>query len=81
MAVSRFDAWCAGQTGFPYADAPGMRQLQREGWMPNRVRLVVGSFLTKDLWIDWRWSQRWFMRHLVDGDEANNNGSNTSLNQ
>ena len=52
-----------------------MRQLQREGWMPNRVRLVVGSFLTKDLWIDWRWGERWFMRHLVDGDEANNNGN------
>ena len=70
----RFDAWCAGQTGFPYVDA-GMRQLQREGWMPNRVRLVVGSFLTKDLWIDWRWGEGWFMRHLVDGDEANNNGN------
>src|SRR6185503_11372227 len=70
----RFDAWCAGQTGFPYVDA-GMRQLQREGWMPNRVRLVVGSFLTKDLWLDWREGERWFMRHLVDGDEANNNGN------
>jgi deoxyribodipyrimidine photo-lyase len=70
----RFDAWCAGRTGFPLVDA-GMRQLRREGWMPNRVRLVVGSFLTKDLWIDWRWGERWFMRHLVDGDEANNNGN------
>ncbi|HEX4624462.1 MAG TPA: FAD-binding domain-containing protein [Solirubrobacteraceae bacterium] len=70
----RFDAWCAGQTGFPYVDA-GMRQLQREGWMPNRVRPVVGSFLTKDLWLDWREGERWFMRHLVDGDEANNNGN------
>jgi deoxyribodipyrimidine photo-lyase len=70
----RFDAWCAGCTGFPLVDA-GMRQLRREGWMPNRVRLVVGSFLTKDLWIDWRWGERWFMHHLVDGDEANNNGN------
>jgi deoxyribodipyrimidine photo-lyase len=52
-----------------------MRQLQREGWMHNRVRLVVGSFLTKDLGIDWRWGERWFMRWLVDGDEANNNGN------
>jgi deoxyribodipyrimidine photo-lyase len=52
-----------------------MRQLRREGWMHNRARLVVGSFLTKDLGIDWRWGERWFMRLLVDGDEANNNGN------
>src|SRR5262245_21831829 len=52
-----------------------MRQLQREGWMHNRARLVVGSFLTKDLGIDWRWGERWFMRWLIDGDEANNNGN------
>ena len=52
-----------------------MRQLLREGWMHNRARLVVGSFLTKDLGIDWRWGERWFMRLLVDGDEANNNGN------
>jgi deoxyribodipyrimidine photo-lyase len=69
-----FEAWCEGQTGFPLVDA-GMRQLRREGWMHNRARLVVGSFLTKDLGIDWRWGERHFMRLLVDGDEANNNGN------
>jgi deoxyribodipyrimidine photo-lyase len=52
-----------------------MRQLLREGWMHNRARLVVGSFLTKDLGVDWRWGERFFMRMLVDGDEANNNGN------
>jgi deoxyribodipyrimidine photo-lyase len=52
-----------------------MRQLRREGWMPNRARLVVGSFLTKDLGIDWRRGERWFMRFLIDGDEASNNGN------
>jgi deoxyribodipyrimidine photo-lyase len=70
----RFERWCAGQTGFPLVDA-GMRQLLREGWMHNRARLVVGSFLTKDLGIDWRWGERHFMRLLIDGDEANNNGN------
>ena len=69
-----FRAWCEGRTGFPLVDA-GMRQLLREGWMHNRARLVVGSFLTKDLGIDWRLGERWFMRHLIDGDEANNNGN------
>ena len=73
-AGSAFDAWCEGRTGYPIVDA-GMRQLRREGWMHNRARLVVGSFLTKDLGIDWRWGERWFMRWLVDGDEANNNGN------
>ena len=73
-AEQRFEAWCEGRTGFPLVDA-GMRQLRREGWMHNRARLVVGSFLTKDLGIDWRWGERWFMRLLVDGDEANNNGN------
>jgi deoxyribodipyrimidine photo-lyase len=52
-----------------------MRQLRREGWLHNRARLVVGSFLTKDLAIDWRWGERWFMRWLLDGDEASNNGN------
>ncbi len=70
----RFAAWCAGMTGYPLVDA-GMRQLQREGWMHNRARLVVGSFLTKDLGIDWRWGERFFMGLLLDGDAANNNGN------
>ena len=69
-----FESWCDGRTGFPLVDA-GMRQLRAEGWMHNRARLVVGSFLTKDLGIDWRWGERWFMRMLLDGDEANNNGN------
>ena len=69
-----FDAWCAGQTGYPIIDA-AMRQLRCEGWMHNRGRLLVGSFLTKDLGIDWRWGEGWFMRMLIDGDEANNNGN------
>ena len=73
-AQSRFDAWCDGQTGYPAVDA-GMRQLRREGWLHNRARLLVGSFLTKDLGIDWRWGERWFMRLLLDGDEASNNGN------
>jgi deoxyribodipyrimidine photo-lyase len=73
-ARGRFELWCEGQTGYPLVDA-GMRQLRLEGWMHNRARLVVGSFLTKDLGIDWRWGERWFMRLLVDGDEANNNGN------
>jgi len=71
---TKFEAWCEGRTGFPLVDA-GMRQLRREGWMHNRARLVVGSFLTKDLGIDWRRGERWFMRWLIDGDEANNNGN------
>ncbi len=73
-ATTRFDAWREGRTGYPLVDA-GMRQLKEEGWMHNRARLIVGSFLTKDLAIDWRWGERWFMRQLIDGDEANNNGN------
>jgi deoxyribodipyrimidine photo-lyase len=70
----RLRAWQEGRTGYPLVDA-GMRQLRREGWMHNRARLVVASFLTKDLGIDWRLGERWFMRLLLDGDEANNNGN------
>lgn len=73
-AQKPFDAWCEGRTGYPLVDA-GMRQLRREGWMHNRARLVVGSFLTKDLGVDWRWGERWFMRLLLDGDQPNNNGN------
>jgi deoxyribodipyrimidine photo-lyase len=73
-AEKRFEAWCEGQTGYPAVDA-GMRQLARHGWLHNRARLVVGSFLTKDLGIDWRWGERHFMRLLLDGDEASNNGN------
>ena len=67
-------AWEDGQTGYPVVDA-AMRQLLVEGWMHNRARLIVGSFLTKDLWLDWRLGERHFMRYLIDGDNANNNGN------
>ncbi len=69
-----FAAWCAGRTGFPLVDA-GLRQLAATGWMPNRVRMVVASFLVKDLHVDWRRGERWFARHLVDYDPAVNNGN------
>lgn len=68
-----FAAWCKGQTGFPIVDA-GMRELLLTGWMHNRVRMIVASFLTKDLLIDWRWGEKFFMQHLLDGDLAPNNG-------
>jgi deoxyribodipyrimidine photo-lyase len=68
-----FAAWCAGRTGYPVVDA-AMRQLAQTGWMHNRARMVVASFLVKDLLIDWRWGEHWFMQHLVDGDPAANNG-------
>lgn len=68
-----FEAWTSGQTGYPIVDA-AMRQLAQTGWMPNRARMIVASFLTKDLLIDWRWGERWFMQNLVDGDPAANNG-------
>ncbi len=68
-----FEAWKAGHTGFPLVDA-GMRELATTGWMHNRVRMVVASFLTKDLLIDWKWGERYFMERLLDGDLAPNNG-------
>lgn len=68
-----FAAWCEGRTGYPIVDA-AMRQLVQEGWMHNRTRMIVASFLVKDLLIDWRWGERFFMQHLVDGDPASNNG-------
>lgn len=68
------DAWETGHTGYPIVDA-AMRQLLTEGYMHNRARLIVGSFLTKDLELDWRIGETHFMRHLVDGDTANNNGN------
>ncbi|MBE7218903.1 MAG: deoxyribodipyrimidine photo-lyase [Caulobacteraceae bacterium] len=65
------EAWKRGRTGYPIVDA-GMRQLWATGWMHNRVRMIVASFLSKDLLIDWREGERWFWDTLVDGDEANN---------
>jgi deoxyribodipyrimidine photo-lyase len=71
-ARHRFAAWATGATGYPLVDA-GMRQLAATGWMHNRVRMVVASFLVKDLHLPWQWGARHFMEHLVDGDLASNN--------
>jgi deoxyribodipyrimidine photo-lyase len=68
-----FEKWKNGQTGFPIVDA-GMRELKQTGWMHNRVRMIVASFLVKDLLIDWRWGEKYFMEQLLDGDLAPNNG-------
>ena len=70
-ADAHFAAWRAGRTGYPIVDA-GMRQLLAEGWMHNRVRMIVASFLVKDLHIEWTRGARHFMRHLVDGELASN---------
>ena len=71
-AVTRFELWCRGETGFPIVDA-GMKQMLATGWMHNRVRMIVASFLVKDLHLPWQWGAKFFMRHLVDGDIASNN--------
>ena len=68
-----FEAWKAGKTGYPIVDA-ALRELLTTGWMHNRARMIVASFLTKDLLIDWRWGEKWFMNQLLDGDLAPNNG-------
>jgi len=68
-----FSRWCEGTTGFPIVDA-GMRQLAETGWMHNRVRMIVAMFLTKDLHLDWRLGERFFMQRLCDGEIAANNG-------
>ena len=70
-ARRRFEVWQRGETGYPLVDA-GMRQLLARGWMPNRIRMVVASFLVKDLHLPWQWGARHFMAHLVDGDLASN---------
>ena len=69
----QFEAWKQGKTGYPLVDA-AMRQLNTTGWMHNRLRMVVASFLTKHLLIDWRWGEKYFMQQLIDGDLAANNG-------
>lgn len=68
-----FEAWCTGKTGYPIVDA-AMRQLNETGWMHNRLRMIVASFLTKHLLIDWRWGEHYFKQQLIDGDLAANNG-------
>jgi deoxyribodipyrimidine photo-lyase len=70
---SEFQAWKNGRTGVPVVDA-AMRQLKEMGWMHNRARMIVASYLVKDLLIDWRWGETWFMENLLDGDLAANNG-------
>jgi len=67
------EAWRAGRTGYPVVDA-AMRQLRATGWMPNRARMIVASFLTKHLGVDWRVGAGHFMEHLIDGDVASNSG-------
>jgi deoxyribodipyrimidine photo-lyase len=70
---TEFKAWCDGKTGYPIVDA-GMRELNETGWMHNRVRMIVASFLTKHLLIDWRWGELYFANKLNDFDLASNNG-------
>ena len=71
-AQERFAVFCRGETGYPIVDA-GIRQMLTTGWMHNRVRMIVASFLVKDLHLPWQWGARFFMEHLVDGDIASNN--------
>lgn len=68
-----FRRWCEGRTGYPIVDA-GMRQLLHEGYMHNRLRMIVANFLVKDLLLDWRWGEKHFMTHLIDGSFPANNG-------
>ena len=71
--VDEYKAWCEGRTGYPIVDA-GMRELNETGFMHNRVRMIVASFLTKHLLIDWRWGEAYFAQKLLDFDLAANNG-------
>lgn len=68
-----FEAWCTGETGYPIVDA-GMRELNETGWMHNRVRMIVASFLTKHLLLDWRWGEAYFAKKLLDFELSSNNG-------
>lgn len=69
-----FELWCEGKTGYPIVDA-GMRELNKTGYMHNRVRMITASFLVKDLHIDWRWGEKYFAQKLIDYDPAINNGN------
>ncbi|MNI18586.1 Deoxyribodipyrimidine photo-lyase [compost metagenome] len=71
---TEFERWCQGKTGYPLVDA-GMRQLNRTGYMHNRVRMVAASFLCKHLLIDWRWGEAYFAQKLNDYDLSANNGN------
>ena len=70
---AEFQAWCLGKTGYPIVDA-GMRELNATGFMHNRVRMIVASFLTKHLLIDWRWGEAYFANQLLDFELSSNNG-------
>src|SRR5690606_14194953 len=70
---TEFKAWCEGKTGYPIVDA-GMRQLNQTGFMHNRVRMIVASFLSKHLLIDWRWGEQYFASRLLDYEMASNVG-------
>jgi deoxyribodipyrimidine photo-lyase len=72
-AQALFQAWCEGRTGYPLVDA-AMAQINQTGYMHNRLRMVVASFLVKDLGIDWRWGERYFAEKLIDFDLSANNG-------
>ena len=72
-AKALFEAWCTGRTGYPLVDA-AMAQINQTGYMHNRLRMVVASFLVKDLGLDWRWGEHYFADHLIDFDLAANNG-------
>ncbi len=74
QSKKNFEKWCNGMTGFPIVDA-GMRQLNKTGWMHNRVRMIVASFLVKDLHINWLWGEKYFAQKLVDYDPCVNNGN------
>lgn len=69
-----FELWCNGETGYPLVDA-GMRQLNKTGWMHNRVRMIVAGFLCKHLLIDWRWGEAYFAKKLLDYELSSNNGN------
>jgi deoxyribodipyrimidine photo-lyase len=71
--LDHFEAWKNGKTGIPLIDA-AMQQLNTTGWMHNRLRMITAMFLTKNLLIDWRWGEKYFMQNLIDGDLAANNG-------
>lgn len=71
--LEHYEAWCQGETGYPIIDA-AMRQLNTTGWMHNRCRMIVASFLTKDLILNWQWGEKYFLQTLFDGDLAANNG-------
>jgi len=71
---ARFAAWCAGKTGYPIVDA-AVRQMNETAWMHNRARMIAACFLTRDLLLDWRWGESYFMQKLCDGDAAANNGN------